>query len=123
MDNETAHAAYQVFYIGDAESRYRLFVDGYSGDAGDSLTGHSGVKFSTHDRDYDTYGDNCARKFTGAWWYTHCHSSNLNGDYGNTEYAKGPIWNTWTGYYDPLKTTEMKIRRWQLPGVSIPIRP
>jgi ficolin len=75
------------------------------------------MAFTTKDKDHDTYGDNCAVNFTGAWWYTKCHSSNLNGwNYGNnnkTPYAKGIIWRSWTTYYYSLKSVQMAVR--QLP--------
>jgi hypothetical protein len=34
FENETRYAAYQSFSIGDANSKYRLQVTGYYGDAG-----------------------------------------------------------------------------------------
>ena len=37
-------------------------VDRYSGDAGDSLSGQSGVSFSTRDADNDKSNDSCAQK-------------------------------------------------------------
>jgi len=81
---------------------------------GDSLTGHLGYKFSTLDQDNDVHGSaSCARVFKAAWWYSDCHSSNLNGRYlrGNhTSYANGVNWSHWTGYYYSLKFTEMKIK-------------
>ncbi|XP_060583047.1 ficolin-3-like [Ruditapes philippinarum] len=88
-ENEVAHALYNVFYVGDAQTQYELLVDEYSGTAGDSLGSHNGQKFTTKDRDNDPYESNCAVQFIGAWWYEKGHSSNLNGDYGNTQYAKG----------------------------------
>ncbi|KAH8398972.1 hypothetical protein KR222_005827, partial [Zaprionus bogoriensis] len=45
----------------------------YSGDAGDSLRGHVGFKFSSQDKDNDTHKDNCAQLFMGGWWYNSCH--------------------------------------------------
>ncbi|XP_053407612.1 microfibril-associated glycoprotein 4-like [Mercenaria mercenaria] len=112
LEGETAYAEYREFSVGDADSGYKLFVAGYSGTAGDSLTGRgNGMKFSTHDRDNDVYGGNCAVKYHGGWWYDICHTSNLNGEYGYTGYAKGPVWQPWKGYYAPMKTTEMKVRR------------
>jgi len=101
--------------IGNSFEKYRLAALGtYCGDAGDSLTYHVGMKFSTYDQDNDNYGDNCAQQFHGAWWYNACHHSNLNGKYvlgGNhTSYADGANWLAWTGYYYSLKKIEMKIR-------------
>lgn len=112
LNDEHRFAEYQVFSVGDAESKYRLFVDGYSGNAGDSLTPHNGMKFSTKDRDNDNHNGNCAVEYLGAWWYSACHSSNLNGEYGNTKFGQGVNWKLYMGYTNPLKETEMKIRRW-----------
>jgi ficolin len=42
-----------------------------------------------------------------------CHSSNLNGKYLNgphTSYADGVEWYSWTGHYESLARTEMKVR-------------
>ncbi|CAG2189710.1 Ryncolin-2,Ficolin-1-A,Fibrinogen C domain-containing protein 1-A,Fibrinogen C domain-containing protein 1,Fibrinogen C domain-containing protein 1-B,Ryncolin-1,Tenascin-X,Ficolin-2,Ficolin-1,Fibrinogen-like protein A,Ficolin-1-B,Ryncolin-3,Angiopoietin-related protein 7,Ryncolin-4 [Mytilus edulis] len=36
-DNEKRYAKYSTFRLGDASSKYTLYVDGYSGDAGDGL--------------------------------------------------------------------------------------
>ncbi|XP_053384827.1 microfibril-associated glycoprotein 4-like [Mercenaria mercenaria] len=110
-DGETAYAQYREFSVGNDESGYKLFVKGYSGTAGDSLKGQNGMKFTTYDKDNDMHSTNCAVLHHGAWWYNSCHTSNLNGDYGNTAYAKGPVWSSWKGHYSPMKTTEMKVRR------------
>ncbi len=80
---------------------------------GDSLRYHNGQRFSTKDRDQDTYEDSCSVIYEGAWWYDHCHRSNLNGKYlaGNqSSYANGINWKHWKGFYYSLKRTEMKIR-------------
>jgi hypothetical protein len=34
FENRTRHAEYQSFTIGNAESKYRLDIDGYSGNEG-----------------------------------------------------------------------------------------
>ena len=81
---------------------------------GDSLSYHNGQKFSTLDKDYDVRPtDNCAVSHHGAWWYNGCHHSNLNGKYYNgphKSYADGVNWAPWKGFYESLKTTEMKFR-------------
>lgn len=114
-NGEVAFAQYSNFRVGAAASGYLLTVSGYlGGTAGDSLTPQTGFRFTTFDFDQDVAGGaNCAVVYRGAWWYTACHSSNLNGAYLNgphASYADGVEWRTWTGYYESLKTTEMKVR-------------
>lgn len=81
---------------------------------GDSLTYHSGQKFSTFDRDQDLFVQNCAALSSGAFWFRSCHFANLNGFYlggSHLSYANGINWAQWKGFYYSLKRTEMKIRR------------
>ncbi|KNC22450.1 hypothetical protein FF38_06947, partial [Lucilia cuprina] len=94
--NETRHAKYSHFVVGNESEFYALQHLGvYSGDAGDSLNFHLGYKFSTKDQDNDNRDElNCAEFYTGAWWYNNCHQSNLNGKYGDTTHAKGITWYT-----------------------------
>ena len=73
--------------------------------------------FTTSDHDNDHHRNcNCAIAFKGAWWYSACHASNLNGLYlrGNhSSYAYGVNWKGWKGwkgYHYSLERTEMKIR-------------
>ena len=112
FDGNQRHANYSTFQVLDSSRKYKLNITGYSGDAGDSLTEHNGMKFSTKDQDNDQNGGNCAVGFKGAWWYNACHASNLNGKYlsGTTEYASGVLWYHWKGYYYSLKISEMKLR-------------
>jgi len=79
---------------------------------GNSLT-TVGHKFSTRDQDNDSWSGSCAVTFKGAWWYSNCHSSNLNGAYlrgRHQSYADGVEWAAWKGQYYSLRFTEMKIR-------------
>ncbi|XP_019741354.1 fibrinogen C domain-containing protein 1-like isoform X2 [Hippocampus comes] len=118
FDNATAFAHYTEFSVGrdsvnPEEDGYPLAVDGYSGTAGDSLLKHSGMQFTTKDRDRDQSENNCATYYQGAWWYRNCHTSNLNGQYlggGHASYADGVEWSSWTGWQYSLRFTEMKIR-------------
>ncbi|GFR62165.1 fibrinogen C domain-containing 1 [Elysia marginata] len=89
-------------------NNFALTIGAYSGTAGDSLTGHNGMQFSTHDKDNDKGSGSCARSYLGAWWYGYCHSSNLNGKW-QAGSDKGPRWSSFTGQ-DAASFTEMKIR-------------
>jgi hypothetical protein len=86
----------------------------FSGTAGDSFGYQRGMAFTTRDVDNDVdIGGNCAVTYKGAWWYSNCHESNLNGFYHlglHTSYADGVNWVGWKGYYYSLKKSEMKLR-------------
>ena len=105
------YAKYGRLSIGDEQAKYRLEVSSYSGTAGDSLAYHNNMAFSTKDRDSDIDSrKNCAVRYTGAWWYNHCHHSNLNGKYlGNKNDPRGARWHQFRGSLS-LKFTEMKLR-------------
>ncbi|XP_054717532.1 techylectin-5A-like [Uloborus diversus] len=113
-ENQTRYAFYDQFWIDDESYRYKLHVYDYSGDAGDSLARtHDGFHFSTKDRDHDNSTENCAERHKGAWWYSSCHTSNLNGIYHPPRQKRssdGIIWTTWKGASESLKAVEMKVR-------------
>ncbi|XP_052079171.1 angiopoietin-related protein 6-like [Mytilus californianus] len=119
FEGNSRYAEYSEFSIGDAATNYILNVEGYSGNAGDSLSypgdqNHNGMMFSTIDRDNDRYQDNCAARFKGAWWYNACHLANLNREYLGGQYsseANGIVWEKWKGYQYSLKTTKIMIKR------------
>ncbi|XP_053940557.1 tenascin isoform X3 [Cuculus canorus] len=107
---ETAYAVYDRFSVGDAKSRYRLRVDGYSGTAGDSMTYHNGRSFSTYDKDNDSAITNCALSYKGAFWYKNCHRVNLMGRYGDNSHSQGVNWFHWKGHEYSIQFAEMKLR-------------
>ena len=114
FEGDKRHASYQNFRISSESDGYRLRAHSYTGDAGDSFTRHIGNRFSTKDNDQDTHaGGNCAEMFKGAWWYSNCLDSNLNGQYLSGQHSTdnvGVNWGAWRGAYHSLKTTTMKIR-------------
>ena len=115
FENETRFASYRNFWM-EGPTSYTLQVQQYSGTAGDSLTYHRTVGFSTPDWDIDNSRGNCAVSHQGSWWFNNCYYSNLNGVYyhGKTTAGKGILWIHWKGNAYSLKRTEMKIRpsRW-----------
>ena len=107
-DGRSAYAYYDKFKIGNSSEKYRLCVSGYSGSAGDSLKYHNQRKFSTRDRDNDgRLLFNCARLWSGAWWYDACAKSNLNGIMFTSQ-KKGASWETFRGF-EALRFIEMKL--------------
>lgn len=68
-------AKYDNFKIGPEAEKYKLKNLGtYTGTAGNGLSYHMGMKFSTKDQDNDILPDgNCAVLYSGAWWYTKGH--------------------------------------------------
>ncbi|XP_035227247.1 techylectin-5A-like isoform X1 [Stegodyphus dumicola] len=112
-EGNTTYATYDRFWIDDEPHKYTAHVKGYRGTAGNSFSFVNGVPFSTKDRDNDQHEKSCAEMFKGAWWYTSCHGSNLNGWYlkgAHKSYADGVEWSSFRGQYYSLKDTVMKIR-------------
>ena len=113
------YANYNFFTVGNAASKYRLQVAGYSGTAGDSIQvgsgGHNlnGMAFTTHDRDNDLDSGNCAQSYKGGWWYNNCMCSLLNGIYHHDTTSRlyeVVYWQTFTGSTRSLKFAEMKLK-------------
>ena len=126
FQGNVSYAVYDSFQIGDAASNYTLRIGSYSGSAGDSLSFHNNLQFSTYDRDNDVWDTvNCADIYHGAWWFSGeqgwwmqlCGISNLKGQYlgpsGNYDsFTTFTEW-WWIDRYGfgSLKKSEMKIRR------------
>ena len=120
FDGRAAYAEYSAFSIESEDARYEVHDIGtYSGTAGDSFLRGKGYsfRFSTKDKDYDAEPfQKCAQVYKGAWWYSNCHTSNLNGKYLKGPYksiADGVCWSSFRGFYYSLKRTEIKIRQRQ----------
>ncbi len=128
FDGNTKYALYYFFNVDKPSNLYRLSVGGYSGMAGDSLSYHNRMAFSTYDEDNDEDTSTCASSqsawrgghgFSGGWWYKACINSEgagLNGAYAGVSSDRYfPItWNVlyWSKFrvWHPLKFTEMKIK-------------
>lgn len=103
---------FQAFEMTE-KSYFPIYFAYFAGTAGDSLGSHRGYAFTTKDRDNDIWSKNCASRFKGAWWYSNCVVSNLNGVYLHGKHSKsweGMVWNSWKGANYSVKRAEMKIR-------------
>ena len=89
---QTKTVKWTSFSVGSESNRYRLSVSGFDqGTSGlpDQLNYHSGMYFSTRDRDNDQYGGNCASIYGySGWWFKSCYASHLN--FGS---SSGPQYN------------------------------
>lgn len=100
------------FKLSNEEGGYRIFYKNFKPALGKSLPSR-GTKFSTVDRDNDSWSKNCAERFSGAWWYTACLNSCLNGLYlrgAHESFGDSIIWYHWKGYKYGLKSSNMKIK-------------
>ncbi|CAC5362064.1 Fibrinogen-like protein A,Ryncolin-4,Angiopoietin-related protein 1,Ficolin-1-B,Ficolin-2,Ryncolin-1,Tenascin-R,Fibrinogen-like protein 1,Tenascin-X,Fibrinogen C domain-containing protein 1-A,Tenascin-N,Ryncolin-3,Tenascin,Fibroleukin,Fibrinogen C domain-containing protein 1,Angiopoietin-related protein 3,Ryncolin-2,Techylectin-5B,Angiopoietin-related protein 2,Angiopoietin-2,Microfibril-associated glycoprotein 4,Fibrinogen alpha chain,Ficolin-1-A,Ficolin-1,Fibrinogen C domain-containing protein 1-B,Angiop len=100
MSNRKKYAVYETFVIGDAASKYTLTVGDYSGNAGDEMAYHNGMKFSTIDQDNDQ-GVKCVVS-GGPWWHKGCYKSALN-----RKFNKNLFWLSFSS--SRAKTSVMKI--------------
>ncbi len=117
------YAVYNKFLVKSEDEGYELAVSEFSSlsTAGDSLSKHNGMRFSTFDVDNDEaplelWNGNCAERFHGGWWYKACYRANLNGRYydGGVVAEKmndGVAWNSWHGLKYSLKFVEMRVFR------------
>ncbi|XP_052864094.1 fibrinogen-like protein A [Anopheles cruzii] len=104
-------ALFAAFEIGSETEQYNLKTLGaYNGTAGDCLSYHKNMKFSTYDRDNDIDDRNCAASFEGAWWYRDCYHSNLNGPYKNIVDYTSMNWYTFSNSDEGLSFSSMMIR-------------
>ncbi|CAH2316442.1 Hypothetical predicted protein [Pelobates cultripes] len=114
FENTKHFAKYASFNILGESEKYTLKLGAFTeGNAGDSLSYHNNMKFSTKDNDNDPIKSNCAQYQKGGWWYSNCHYANLNGQYFLGQYSAsttGIVWKTGKGYSYSYKYSEMKIR-------------
>ncbi|KPI91858.1 Techylectin-5B [Papilio xuthus] len=84
FDGNKRYAQYSHFKIYSEAEYYKLEIDGYEGNAGDSLNdpwyGSNNSPFSTYNRDNDRSSLNCASMLKGGWWWKSC-GRGLNGLY------------------------------------------
>lgn len=115
IDGQEKFAHYSSFRLENEADSYRLRLGPYTGTIGGAtsgLTHHNNQRFSTFDRDNDVHASqHCAVERHGAWWYSNCIRSNLNGRWNEKAYT-GICWHNGAVWLYPV-ATEMKIRRVQ----------
>ncbi|XP_032292507.1 uncharacterized protein [Drosophila virilis] len=110
-------AQYSHFKIHSEADYYKLEIDGYEGNAGDSLNdpwyGSNNSPFSTYNKDNDRSSLNCASMLKGGWWWKSC-GRGLNGLYlhdpQDLTARQGIVWFRWRGWDYTLKKATMMIR-------------
>uniref|UniRef100_A0A8W8KJ45 Fibrinogen C-terminal domain-containing protein n=2 Tax=Magallana gigas TaxID=29159 RepID=A0A8W8KJ45_MAGGI len=114
FNGEKAYAVYSCFSVGDEANNYILSVQGYSGNAGDSLNYHNNMAFTTRDQDDDRWsGGNCATDWGSAGWFNICFKANPNGQYIDSEKTNDPkylVWYHWKNSWVSLKSMKLMIR-------------
>lgn len=87
---------YESVRIASEADLFKIKVGKHLGPEGWNAFTVNGQNFSTFDRDNDVWPQNCAVTFRGAWWYSACHSANLNGlnlNGHHDSYADGIEWS------------------------------
>ncbi|XP_063591417.1 uncharacterized protein LOC134768527 [Penaeus indicus] len=110
FEGKSRWAKYSKFLVQSKASNYELKISGYSGNAGDAMSYHNGMVFTT--KDSPVYSE-CPEKHRGAWWYNDCLHANLNGQYlagPHNTLGIGVNWYEWRRLRYSLKLSEMKIR-------------
>ncbi|KAH8306792.1 hypothetical protein KR018_005653, partial [Drosophila ironensis] len=117
FEGNRRYAQYSHFKIHAEADYYKLEIDGYEGNAGDSLNdpwyGSNNSPFSTYNKDNDRSSLNCASMLKGGWWWKSC-GRGLNGLYlhdpQDLTARQGIVWFRWRGWDYTLKKSTMMIR-------------
>ena len=78
----------------------------FPGTAGDSLSKHRGMRFSTIDQ--DTTSSSCTTSHPGGWWFADCLDSNLNGVFNEETNDDTTVF--WRTLDEKIMKVEMKIQ-------------
>ncbi|KAJ3599219.1 hypothetical protein NHX12_033182 [Muraenolepis orangiensis] len=112
--DERRWAEYQ-FLLGGPTLNYALYISRLAGDLPHTMTNHTGMSFSTKDRD-NLSDSSCARDNPGGWWFSACGDTGLNGRYvwlrgrARSPRRKGIQWKCSTVASCSLKTTTLSVR-------------
>ena len=116
-EGQTRYAKYSHIKVLSESQNYQLDIGSYSGTAGDSLSYHNGMQFSTHDRDNDLRSPSCISTHGyGGFWLNNCMRVGVNNYYSHSSSGYGAAigdrirWDAWYGYQYSLKSTRLMIR-------------
>ncbi|XP_060064849.1 microfibril-associated glycoprotein 4-like [Ylistrum balloti] len=112
-DGDAGYAQYSAFSVADESDGYRLSISGFTGDVSNAMEYHNGRPFVTNDK-----GDQheCAKSFTGGWWFFNCLQCNLNGRHVDDIHFRGGVsamkWNGFYYYQDyaPMLKSRMLLK-------------
>ncbi|TKS74254.1 Angiopoietin-related protein 3 [Collichthys lucidus] len=114
---EEKHWVEYRFSLEGPSMDYTLHVSHFSGDLPDAMANNTGRRFSTKDSKNDNHrNSNCARSYTGGWWFNGCGETNLNGRYlwlkakGRSMRRRVIHWKPGTGPSYSFKMTKITIR-------------
>ncbi|GAA6104475.1 angiopoietin-related protein 3 [Tachysurus ichikawai] len=106
-----------MFTLEGPASHYTIHLTHLSGNLPDAMSNHTGMMFSTKDKDNDNLDEfSCARNYSGGWWFNACGGTNLNGRYtwmrtrSRTLRRKGIYWRPAKGSSYTIKSTKISIR-------------
>ncbi|GBO22096.1 Techylectin-5A, partial [Araneus ventricosus] len=114
INGTSASAEYKVFWIENEENKYKLHISKCSGNAGDSLSTHSGAQFYTVDHPNQPKESKPEWIRSGGWWLNHIMTTSLNGlnilSTDKVQSMEGITWLTFGGFQNSLASTEIKVR-------------
>jgi len=112
FEGASVFATYSNFEV--RGEKYKIYVSGYQGNAGDPLRIDNGMGFSTKDNDNDRWSGSCSdTRGSGGWWFNGCGLANLNGEnLGiNKKSYNGILWYFYAKDNRSFKSSVMKIRK------------
>uniref|UniRef100_A0A3B4ZCE7 Angiopoietin-related protein 3-like n=1 Tax=Stegastes partitus TaxID=144197 RepID=A0A3B4ZCE7_9TELE len=113
------------FHLDGPRNNYTIHLTHLSGNLPDSMSNHTGMMFSTKDRDNSNHQDsNCAHQQAGGWWFNTCGDANLNGRYFHmrpkwrSERRRGIQWKLGRKGSYSLKFTQISVRPVASPSIA-----
>uniref|UniRef100_A0A3B3X8I1 Fibrinogen C-terminal domain-containing protein n=1 Tax=Poecilia mexicana TaxID=48701 RepID=A0A3B3X8I1_9TELE len=105
------------FYLEGPDSDYAIQLEYLSGSLPNPLSNHTGVVFSTKDRDNGRHwASRCSHPQSGGWWFSSCGDTNLNERYsrvranGRSERRRGVQWRSGRKVSHSFAFTQISIR-------------